>query len=155
MGKDKNNKNHENIFEILDGIMFQLSRTKKIFLIMIITTLIIPPVALIAVTSVFDSPFGDKFDHRLEQRLKENFKRGDLTQKQIEEIKGHLINKKANQILLQPPQLIIFGISLVWLAIGIRQWIVLTKWDKRYQEFKKRQEEIDKEFKDDDSSYKD
>lgn len=73
--------------------MFQLSRTKKMFLIMIITTLIIPPIALIAVTSVFDSPFGDKFDHRLEQRLKENFKRGDLTQKQIEEIKGHLINK--------------------------------------------------------------
>ena len=151
MDKHKDNKNHENIFEILDGIMFQLGKTKKIFLIMIITTLIIPPIALIVMTSVFDSPFHDKFDHKLEQRLKENFKRGELTEKQIDEIKERLMIKKTNKILLQPPQLVIFGISLVWLAIGIRQWIVLSKWDKRYQQFKKKQREIDEEFKDESS----
>ena len=151
MDKHKDNKNHENIFEILDGIMFQLGKTKKIFLIMIITTLIIPPIALIVMTSVFDSPFHDKFDHKLEQRLKENFQRGELTEKQIDEIKERLTVKKTNKILLQPPQLVIFGISLVWLAIGIRQWVVLSKWDKRYQQFKKKQREIDEEFKDESS----
>ena len=45
--------------------------------------------------------------------------------------------------------MIIFVISLVWLGIGIRQWIVLSKWDKRYQQFKSKQEEIDKKFEDD------
>ncbi|MGH1565992.1 MAG: hypothetical protein ACRBB5_00870 [Nitrosopumilus sp.] len=36
----------------------------------------------------------------------------------------------------------------MWLGIGIRQWIVLSKWDKKYQNFKAKQKEIDKELKD-------
>ena len=56
--KDK----HDSIFEIMDGIMFQLSKTKKMFMIMIITTLIIPPIALLAMTTTFDSPFYDRFE---------------------------------------------------------------------------------------------
>jgi len=37
----------------------------------------------------------------------------------------------------------------VWLGIGIRQWIVPSKWDKKYQNFKAKQKEIDKELGDD------
>jgi len=37
----------------------------------------------------------------------------------------------------------------VWLGIGIRQWAVLSKWDKKYQNFKAKQKEIDKELEDD------
>ena len=50
---------------------------------------------------------------------------------------------------MHPPQIIIIVISLVWLGIGIRQWIVLSKWDKKYQQFKQQQEKIDKELEDD------
>ena len=45
--------------------------------------------------------------------------------------------------------MIIIVISLVWLGIGIRQWIVLSKWDKKYRQFKEDQKEIDKKFQDD------
>ncbi|HSA76027.1 MAG TPA: hypothetical protein VLE02_00660, partial [Nitrosarchaeum sp.] len=48
-----------------------------------------------------------------------------------------------------PHQIIIFAISVGWLAIGIRQWVVLSKWDKRYKLFKENQKEIDKKFADD------
>lgn len=62
MTESKNNKNseekRESFFEIMDGIMLQMSKTKKMFLIMILTTLILPPISLLVMTSVFDSPFG-------------------------------------------------------------------------------------------------
>jgi hypothetical protein len=51
--------------------------------------------------------------------------------------------------MLKGPQLIIFALSLVWLAVGIRQWVVLSKWDKKYKKFKKDQEDVDKELADD------
>ncbi|MGH1565991.1 MAG: hypothetical protein ACRBB5_00865 [Nitrosopumilus sp.] len=55
MTEDRNER--ENIFEILDGIMFQLSKTKKMFLIMILTILIIPPAALFVMSSVTEPSF--------------------------------------------------------------------------------------------------
>ena len=50
---------------------------------------------------------------------------------------------------LHPHQPIILAISLVWLVIGVRQWFVLSKWDKKYKQFKENQKEIDKKFEDD------
>jgi NADH:ubiquinone oxidoreductase subunit 5 (subunit L)/multisubunit Na+/H+ antiporter MnhA subunit len=37
-------------------------------------------------------------------------------------------------------------ISIVWLGVGIRQWIVLSKWTRRYEEYKRRRDEIDRQF---------
>jgi hypothetical protein len=34
-------------------------------------------------------------------------------------------------------------IVLVWLGIGIRQWFVLSKWDKKYKKYKELQKQID------------
>ena len=144
MAKDK--KERENIFEILDGIMFQLSKTKKMFLIMILTILIIPPAALLVMTSVTEPPFHEQ----LEQRLQERLDRGGITQEEFDNIKNKFGNEKPRNPL-HPPQLIIIVISLVWLGIGIRQWIVLSRWDKKYQNFKANQKEIDKELEDDSS----
>ena len=138
---DKSDKRDENIFEILDGMMFQLSRTKKMFMVMILTTLIIPPVALLVMAATFDQPF----DERVEMRLNERLKNGDITEQELNAIKEKILDKgMKKKILLHPPQLLIFAISVGWLGVGIRQWIVLTKWDKKYQKFKQRQEEIDK-----------
>ena len=141
MTEDRNER--ENIFEILDGIMFQLSKTKKMFLIMILTILIIPPAALLVMSSVTEPPFQEQ----LEQRLQDRLDRGNITQEEYENIKNKFGNDKPRNPL-HPPQVIIIVISLVWLGIGIRQWIVLSKWDKKYQNFKAKQKEIDKELKD-------
>ena len=143
MAGDKSDKRDENIFEILDGMMFQLSRTKKMFMVMILTTLIIPPVALLVMAATFDQPF----DERVEMRLNERLKNGDITEQELNAIKEKILDKgMKKKILLHPPQLLIFAISVGWLGVGVRQWIVLTKWDKKYQKFKQRQEEIDKKL---------
>ena len=144
-----NTKDHDNIFEILDGMMFQLSKTKKMFLIMIITTLIIPPISLIAITSVYDSPYQDKFREDFDSRLQSKLDDGEITEDEYNMIKEKFAKKIKPNPLLRPHQLVIFAISIVWLGIGIRQWFVISKWDKRYKQFKENQEEIDKKFEDD------
>ena len=142
MVKDRKEE-RENIFEILDGIMFQLSKTKKMFLIMILTILIIPPTALLVMSSVTEPPFQEQLEKKLQERLN----RGDITQDEYDHIKNKFSNDKPRNPL-HPPQLIIIVISLVWLGIGIRQWIVLSRWDKKYQNFKAKQKEIDKKLED-------
>ena len=141
--RDKSGR-RENIFEILDGMMFQMSKTKKMFMIMILTTLILPPLALMVMTSVFDPPLNEQLDERLQIHLQN----GDITYEEYENFKSKVIDKGRTDLLINPPQLIIFTISLVWLGIGIRQWVVLSKWDKRYQRFKQKQEYIDKKLSD-------
>lgn len=140
--------NYNSIFEIMDGMMFQLSKTKKIFMIMILTTLIIPPITLLAMTTTFDSPFNDRFEQRLEDRLNEQLRRGQITLDEANKIKNQFIDQQRGQVLLQPAQLLIFAISLVWLGIGIKQWLSISKWDKKYQKFKERQEQVDKKLDD-------
>lgn len=142
----RSNKDHDSIFEILDGMMFQLSKTKKMFMIMILTTLIIPPIALLVMTSAFDSPFNDRFEKRLEDRLNEALRRGQITLDEANKIKSQFIDQHRGQILLQPGQLVIFAISLVWLGIGIKQWLSISKWDKKYQKFKEKQRQVDKKL---------
>lgn len=132
----------------MDGMMFQLGKTKKIFMIMILTTLIIPPVALLVMTSAFDSPFNDRFDQRLEERINERCRNDHLTRDECNNLKDRLVDRNRQQILLQPPQLVIFAISLVWLGIGIKQWLSISKWDKKYQRFKEKQEQVDKKLDD-------
>jgi len=143
-----NRDNHNSIFEIMDGMMFQLSKTKKMFMIMILTTLIIPPIALLAMTSAYDSPFTDRFEKRLEDRLNEQLRRGQITLEEANKIKNQFLDQQRGQVLLQPAQLVIFAISLVWLGIGIKQWLSLSKWDKKYQRYKERQKQVDKKLDD-------
>lgn len=146
MSKSNEGKKRDSIFEILDGMMFQLSKTKKIFIIMILTTLIIPPVALIAMTSAFDSPFNDRFEKRLEERINEQCRKDQLTKNQCDNLKNRFLDQNRGQVLLQPAQLVIFAISLIWLGIGIKQWFSISKWDKKYQKFKEKQDQVDKKL---------
>lgn len=149
MSKDKDNEKHENVFEILDGIMIQLSKTKKIFMIMILTTLILPPIALLITTTIFDSPFHEKFEERLEERLQKRLDAKEITPDEYKDIKEKILTREKPNPLLRTPEFIIFIISLIWLGIGIRQWIILSKWDKKYKQFKDNQKEINKKFEDD------
>jgi hypothetical protein len=37
-------------------------------------------------------------------------------------------------------------VILAFAVVGIRQWIVLSKWTKKYKEYKELQKEVDKKF---------
>jgi len=119
---DKGDISRENIFQIMDGIITQLNKTKKMFIIMILTIMIIPPIAFALTFALFGSPF-----HFNEDR---GFAEGFDDAPHI------------------PPQVALARIipilvSLVWLGIGIRQWFVLSKWSKKYERYKELQKRID------------
>lgn len=145
--KDKKSEDkHENIFEIIDGTLAQLNKTKKMFVYMILTILILPPLALLVAVSVFDSPFQERIEQRdlmieeLEQMVSDDF-----PQEQVDEIIT-LLSERHGFSFFKGPQFLIFVISIIWLGIGIRQWIVLSKWSKKYERYKEKQKEIDKKL---------
>lgn len=122
-----------NLFKIIDMIVLELNRTKRMFIIMILSVMIIPPVALFITSVIFVPPF--------EQGL--GPQGGDL---------GHpsggggprSINEFFERFLsIRNVPLII---SIIWLGFGIRQWFVLSKWTKRYEEYKRRRDEVDRKF---------
>ncbi len=113
-------KNSGNIFKTMDEIIFQLNRTKKMFIIMILTVMIIPPITFLIFMAIYDPPFESQ----------ENTEREGT---------------KPKFTIFRIIPLII---SAVWLGIGIRQWIVLSKWTKKYDRYKELQEKIDKDLAD-------
>jgi hypothetical protein len=122
---DNNGKSKENIFQIMDGIIGQLNKTKKMFIIMILTIMIIPPVAFAVTFALLGPPF--HFDAGGRGGLPDSFG--------------------------LPPQIAVawmipFLISVVWLGIGIWQWFVLSKWSKKYEHYKELQKSIDKKLED-------
>ena len=42
-------------------------------------------------------------------------------------------------------------VFIVWMGIGIRQWFVLSKWDKKYKKYRELQKKIDKDLGKDDT----
>jgi hypothetical protein len=123
---DNNSKSKDNIFQIMDGIIAQLNRTKKMFIIMILTIMIIPPIAFAVTFALLGPQF--HFDAGGRGGPPEDFG--------------------------PPPQIAIARIvpilvSLVWLGIGIRQWFVLSKWSKRYKHYKELQDKVEGKLDDD------
>jgi hypothetical protein len=121
----------ENLFQIMDGIISQLDKTKKMFILMIITILILPPISFVVTFAIFGPPmFFDGGMHH------EGFGYGAGGF-------GH------GFALARTIPILIF---LIWLGIGIRQWFVLSKWAKRYKHYKELQEKIDKKLDSDDNN---
>ncbi len=122
--KNNDNKSRENIFQIMDGIIAQLNRTKKMFIIMILTLMIIPPVAFAVTFALLGPPF--------------HFDTGG---------KGG----GSPDGFGPPPQIAVarmipFLISVVWLGIGIWQWFVLLKWSKKYERYKELQKRVEEKL---------
>jgi hypothetical protein len=118
------NKSKDNIFQIMDGIITQLNRTKKMFIIMILTLMIIPPVAFAVTFTLLGPPF--HFDT--------GGSRGG-----------------SHDGFDLPPQIAVARIvpilvSLVWLGIGVRQWFVLSKWSKKYERYRELQKRVDEKL---------
>lgn len=125
-GDSNDIKPRDNIFQIMDGIIAQLNRTKKMFIIMILTLMIIPPVAFAITFALLGPPF--------------HFETGGR-------------GGSSPDGFGPPPQIAVARIvpilvSLVWLGIGIRQWFVLSKWSKKYERYKELQKMVDEKLED-------
>ncbi len=138
---------HGNFFEMVDQMMSEMGRTKKMFMLMIITMLLFPSgtllVAAIAVFPVFD----DNVDAKLLAALVN----GDMTQEEYDAAKKVLSgNGGSTDELVLGINRIVLLVSVVWLVIGIRQWVILSRWGKRYKVFKKSRDEADKKLQGED-----
>jgi hypothetical protein len=116
------NRSRENIFQIMDGIIAQLNKTKKMFIIMILTIMIIPPIAFAVTFALLGPPF-PFHDGGSPDRFRPGF------------------NPAFGIARIVP-----FLISIIWLGIGIWQWFVLSKWTKKYERYKELQKKIDEKL---------
>ncbi|TLX85374.1 MAG: hypothetical protein E6K94_11350 [Thaumarchaeota archaeon] len=124
-----NDQPKENPFHIMDGIIQQLNRTKKMFIIMILTIMIIPPIAFAVTFALLGPPFPFHDSRSPHDRFSPGF------------------NPVFGIVRVIP-----FLISLIWLGIGIRQWFVLSKWTKKYERYKELQKKIDEKLSDYDNA---
>jgi hypothetical protein len=116
---DSEKKNHDgNLFQIIDGIISQLNKTKKMFILMILTLMILPPISFVITFAVWGPPMF--FDAGLRH---EGFGRGFA--------------------LVRAVPILIF---IIWLGIGIRQWFVLSNWTKKYERYKELQKKVDEKL---------
>jgi NADH:ubiquinone oxidoreductase subunit 5 (subunit L)/multisubunit Na+/H+ antiporter MnhA subunit len=143
---DDNDKNHSDnndarsdssIFYIMDGIIDQLNKTKKLFIIMLLTIMIIPPIAFMLSFMLFGFPFHDNND---DSNWTDNKPWSDSGS-----------NSSFNPSFRYLP-LIPIIVVIVWMGIGIRQWFILSKWDKKYKKYKELQTKINEELEKDDKS---
>ena len=117
----------QNIFQIMDQIVHQLNKTKKMFLIMIVSIVVVVPATFIV---TFALAGGSSF-----------WNDGPPWGGPPRNGGG-------------PPDGSAFGIAraivivfvLAWIVIGIRQWFVLSKWTQRYEIYKELQKKIDEKL---------
>ena len=134
---NNNTRSDSSIFYIMDGIIDQLNKTKKLFIIMLLTIMIIPPIAFMLTFMLFGFPFhGDGYNN-----WTRNGSWGDDSSSS-----NSGFNSSFRYLPLIP--VIVF---IVWMGIGIRQWFVLSKWDKKYKKYRELQKKIDKDLGKDDT----
>ena len=125
-GDNKNQQPTQNIFQIMDGLVRQLNRTKKMFLIMIVSIVVVVPGTFIVTFALAGGPaFWDE-GHP-----------GD----------GGPPDAAAFGIA----RAIVIVFVLAWIVIGVRQWFVLSKWTQRYEIYKELQKKIDAKLDDEEN----
>ena len=134
------NRADSSIFYIMDGIIDQLNKTKKLFIIMILTIMIIPPIAFTLTFMFFGFPFHDTTTTGGETRELMNNNPNHNPWKNNETFPN-----SSFRFLPIIPVIVV----VVWLGIGIRQWFVLSKWDKKYKRYKELQRQIDEKLEKD------
>lgn len=173
------NNNHNSIFQIMDRIMIELNHTRKIFVFMFFSMMILPVTTIIIFMYTFDDPKIDRVELQtniqesssLSQKLKNQMiqleslspseKEKELqlllnsleyknTINRIDELAQNdlnlVSNDPKNNLYKKEIRLVTFILSIIWIILGIRQYIILSSWGKRYNKFKKQQEEINKKF---------
>jgi cell division protein FtsL len=125
-GSKDDNKPTQNIFQIMDQIVHQLNKTKKMFLIMIVSIIVVIPATFII---TFALAGGSSFWNN----------------------DGPPWAGGPHDGGGGPPDGSAFGIAraivivfvIAWIVIGIRQWFQLSKWTQRYEIYKELQKKID------------
>jgi cell division protein FtsL len=173
------NDTSSSIFQIMDRIMKELNKTRKVFVFMFFSMMILPVTTIIIFMYTFDDPKIDRGEllmniqefNFLSQKLKnqmiqlENLESLDKqkelqlllnsedykqTINRIDELSQNelklVTEEPKNNLHKKEIRLITFILSIIWIILGIRQYIILSSWGKRYNRFKKQQEEIDKKF---------
>ncbi len=136
----KDNKRTESLFEIMDGIIDQLNNTKRLFIAMILTVMIIPPLVFVITFELLGPPGPPPLPPS-------NFQ-GGIEHHKGEHREGFIGSNPLFTITKNIPLII----GILWLGIGIRQWIVLSKWNKKYQRYKELQKKIDEKMDNEDNS---
>src|SRR5437868_14555358 len=103
----------------MDEVVHQLNKTKKMFILMIVSIIVVVPSTFIV---TFALAGGESFWNGPQHG--------------------------------GPPDSSAFGIAraivivfvLAWIVIGVRQWLVLSKWTQRYQLYKQLQKKIDEKL---------
>ena len=125
----------ENIFRITDEIVHQLNKTKKMVILMIVSIVIVLPVTHIITFAVIgetvfddDGEGGPPFDDR----------------------SGGGSGGPPDSPAFRIVQAVVIGTILFWIGVGIRQWFVLSKWTKKYKQYKQLQKKVDEKLMDHD-----
>lgn len=119
MGESKDSKPTENIFQIMDEVVRQLNKTKKMFLIMIISIVVVVPGTFVV---TFALAGGSSFWN------------------------GPPHDGPTDGVAFGIARAIVIVFVLAWIVIGIRQWFVLSKWTQRYELYKELQKKIDEKL---------
>jgi hypothetical protein len=128
MSEPNEDKGLGNLFKIIDGLVEQMHRTKRMFIVMILTVMILPPVALFIASVYLDPPFG-------------GYGGGGYGRPPPP---GVGPQDPFFSFVKQLPLII----SAVWLGVGVYQWYVLSKWTKRYDRYKERQRRAEEKLGD-------
>jgi hypothetical protein len=116
----------ENIFRIMDEIVHHLNKTKKMVILMIASIIIVLPAThIITFALIGETIFDD--DGQGPPRFDRS---------------GGSPDSSAFRIV----QAVVIGTILFWIGIGIRQWFVLSKWTKKYKQYKELQKKIDEKL---------
>ena len=151
MSKENNDKklrkDSKNLFEIMDGIIDQLNKTKRLFIIMILTVMIIPPMVFV-ITFELLGPSGPtpSTPSLNSTSTSSSSKMGMMMVHHKSEHREGLLGFNPLFTIIKNIPLII---GIVWLGIGIRQWILLSKWSRKYQRYKELQKKIDEKIDND------
>lgn len=135
--KNKNNKSSsrpiENVFRIMDEIVYQLNKTKRMFIWMIVSIIIAIPAVHIITYALVGPPFPYG-----------GFPRDRFGGPPVGDFPGIA-------------QIIVVIIVVAWIAVGIRQWFILSKWTKKYGQYKELQKKLDEklDYDDDDDNDED
>ena len=115
----------ENIFQIMDEVVRQLNKTKKMFLLMIVSiAVVLPGTFIVTFALAGGSSFWTGAPH----------------------------DGPPDGSAFGIARAIVIVFVLAWVVIGIRQWFVLSKWTQRYELYKELQKKIDEKLDYDDSN---
>lgn len=104
--KDNAPESSKNIFHILDGIVQNVDKTKKLVVAMVIAIVISIPVSFHMANVLADPPYSFGLAR-----------------------------------IIVP-----FFVIIGFIVVGIKQWLVLSKWTKKYKTYKELQKKIDEKF---------